>query len=174
MRPGHISSISCGSLPPISAAAVFASRADMPIRIAPVTSFKSAQRPVSSSSSSQRVSCCGSSVLPRARSVVTTSVRLGGGVLLWKLDIRGGDSSPLPLAGEVGSPGSALALLGDPGGGSVSGTADAACALGLVGGRGGASVSGTADAACPHPDPPPHAGEGADCVRSEAFGHISA
>ena len=55
----------------------------MPIRIAPVTSFSSAQRPVSSSSSSQRASCFGSSVLPRVRSVVTTSVSVGGGGLLW-------------------------------------------------------------------------------------------
>ena len=64
------------SLPPRSAAAVFASRAEIPIRIAPVTSFSSAQRPVSSSSSSQRASCFGSSVLPSVRSVVTTSVRV--------------------------------------------------------------------------------------------------
>src|SRR5258708_40178848 len=56
----------------------------MPIRIAPVTSFSSAQRPVSSNSSSQRVSCFGSSVLPRVRRVVTTSVRVGGGGLLWR------------------------------------------------------------------------------------------
>src|SRR5439155_12733793 len=74
-----------GSLPPSSAAAVFASRAEIPIRIAPVTSFNSAQRPVSSSSSSQRVSCFGSSVLPSVRSVVTTSVRVGGGGLLWTI-----------------------------------------------------------------------------------------
>ena len=39
MSPGHISSISCGSLSPSAAAAVLASRAEMPIRIAPVTSF---------------------------------------------------------------------------------------------------------------------------------------
>src|SRR5947209_15807166 len=57
----------------------------MPIRIAPVTSFSSAQRPVSSSSSSQRVSCFGSPVLPSVRSVVTTSVRVGGGGLLWPI-----------------------------------------------------------------------------------------
>src|SRR5580692_9496159 len=130
--------MSCASLPPSSATAVLASRAETPIRIAPVTSFNKAQRPVSSSSSSQRVSCCGSSVLPSVRSVVTTSVRVGGGGSLCKLDTGGGNSSPLPLAGEVGSPGNALALLGDPGGGSVS---------------------GTADAACPHPGPPPQAGE---------------
>ena len=74
MRPGHISSTSCGSLSPSAAAAVFASRAEIPIRIAPVTSFSSAQRPVSSSSSSQRESCFGNSVLPSVRSVVTTSV----------------------------------------------------------------------------------------------------
>jgi len=36
-------------LSPSSAAAVLASRAEMPIRIAPVTSFNKAQRPVSSS-----------------------------------------------------------------------------------------------------------------------------
>src|ERR1700733_9159371 len=75
--------MSCGSLPPSSAAAVLASRAEIPIRIAPVTSFSSAQRPVSSSSSSQRVSCFGNSVLPSVRSLVTTSVRVGGGGLLW-------------------------------------------------------------------------------------------
>src|SRR6202035_5731005 len=67
-----------------SAAAVFASRAEIPIRIAPVTSFSSAQRPVSSSSSSHRASCFGSSVLPSVRNVVTTSVRVGGGGLLWR------------------------------------------------------------------------------------------
>src|SRR5258706_4552669 len=77
--------MSWGSLPPSSAAAVFASRAEIPIRIAPVTSFNSAQRPVSSSSSSQRVSCFGSSVLPSVRSVVTTSARVGGGGLLWPM-----------------------------------------------------------------------------------------
>jgi len=42
------------------AAAVFASRAEKPIRIAPVTSFSSAQRPGLASSSSQRVVCLGS------------------------------------------------------------------------------------------------------------------
>ncbi len=72
-----------GPCSPSSAAAVLASRAEMPIRIAPVTSFNSAQRPVSSSSSSQRASCFGSSVLPSVRSVVTTSARVGGGGLLW-------------------------------------------------------------------------------------------
>src|ERR1700739_2760929 len=80
---GHINSCWGGSLPPSSAAAVLASRAEIPIRIAPVTSFSNAQRPVSSRSSSQRVSCFGSSVLPSVRSVVTTSVRGGGGGLLW-------------------------------------------------------------------------------------------
>src|SRR5258705_5572984 len=119
----------------------------MPIRIAPVTSFNSAQRPVSSSSSSQRVSCFGSSVLPRVRSVVTTSVRVGGGGLLWRFDpfsiADGTGSLPLPLAGAVGSPGGAFALSDDPGGGFFS---------------------GTADAACPHPNPPPQAGEGAERV----------
>ena len=74
--------------PPSAAAAVLANRAEIPIRIAPVTSFSSAQRPVSSSSSSQRVSCFGSSVLPSVRSVVTTSVRVGGGGLLWPGAVR--------------------------------------------------------------------------------------
>src|SRR5712675_2435922 len=135
--------ISCGSLSPSAAAAVLASRAEIPIRIAPVTSFNNAQRPVSSNSSSQRASCFGSSVLPRVRSVVTTSVRVGGGGLLWRFDTfsnaDGAASLSLPLAGEVGSPGKAFALSGDPGAGFFS---------------------GTADAACPHPGPPPQAGEG--------------
>src|SRR5215210_6426524 len=92
--------MSCASLFPRLAAAVFASRADTPIRIAPVTSFNKAQRPVSSSSSSQRASCFGSSVLPSVRKVVTTSERVGGGGSLWRLDTGRGDSLPLPLAGE--------------------------------------------------------------------------
>ena len=58
-RPGQISSISCGSLSPSAAAAVLASRAETPMRSAPVTSLSSAQRPVSSSASSQRASCAG-------------------------------------------------------------------------------------------------------------------
>src|SRR3981189_3803894 len=99
----------------------------MPIRIAPGTSFNSAQRPVSSSSSSQQVSCFGSSVLPSVCSVVTTSVRVGGGGLLWRFDTWRVSFLPLPLAGEVGTLGSALALSGDPGGGSLSGAADAPC-----------------------------------------------
>src|SRR5882757_5866871 len=139
--------MSCGSLSPSAAAAVFASRAEIPIRIAPVTSFNSAQRPVSSSSSSQRASCFGSSVLPRVRSVVTTSVRVGGG-LLWRWSGRGA-SLPLPLAGEVGSPDSAFALSGDPGGGSF------------------APQGKLPD---PHPNPPPQAGEGADCACGWTFG----
>src|SRR4051812_41186069 len=81
--------MSWASLSPSAAAAVLANRAEIPIRIAPVTSFSSAQRPVSSSSSSQRESCFGSSVLPRVRSVVTTSVSVGGGGLLW---LRGWES----------------------------------------------------------------------------------
>src|SRR6188472_1402827 len=139
--------MSCGSLPPSSAAAVFASRAEIPIRIAPVTSFSSAQRPVSSSSSSQRASCFGSSVLPSVRRVVTTSERVGGGGLLWLLDTCPGTFLPLPLAGEVGSSDGALALSGDTGGGSFS------------------PPSKRPE---PHPGPPPQAGEGED------FGHISA
>src|ERR1700732_721045 len=55
----------------------------MPIRIATVTSFSNAQRPVSSNSSSQRESCFGISDLPSVRRVVTTSVSVGGGGLLW-------------------------------------------------------------------------------------------
>src|SRR5258705_9363484 len=112
--------MSCGSLSPSAAAAVLASRAEMPIRIAPVTSFNNAQRPVSSSSSSQRASCFGRSVLPSVRSVVTTSERVGGGGLLLRLDTCPRASLPLPLAGEVGSSDSALALSGDTGGGSFS------------------------------------------------------
>src|SRR5437764_9168535 len=123
--------MSWGSLSPSAAAAVFASRAEMPIRIAPVRSFNSAQRPVSSSSSSQRASRLGNSALPSMRNVVTTSVSVGGGGLLWRRDR--GDSSPLPLAGEGGS-------RSDPGGGSPS---------------------GTAGAAWPHPPPPPPAAGGA-------------
>src|SRR4030081_1055643 len=108
--------MSWASLFPSAAAAVFASRAEIPIRIAPVTSFNSAQRPVASSSSSQRASCFGSSVLPSVRSVVTTSVRVGGGGLLWRFDSGREDCLPLPLAG-------------DPGGDSLFGTPDPACPL---------------------------------------------
>src|SRR5204862_4285202 len=74
-------------------------------------SFNSAQRPVSSSSSSQRVSCFGSSVLPSVRSVVTTSVRVGGGGLLWPISppstriARGGEGLGVggPSAGNAAS-----------------------------------------------------------------------
>ena len=76
--------MSCGSLSPSAAAAVLASRAETPIRIAPVTSFSSAQRPVSSSSSSQRVELRRQFGLAERASVVTTSVRVGGGGLLWR------------------------------------------------------------------------------------------
>ena len=51
-------------LPPRSATAVFASRAETPMRSAPVMSFSSAQRPVSSSASSQAASLRGRSILP--------------------------------------------------------------------------------------------------------------
>ena len=61
------------SLPPSEAAAVLARRAETPMRRAPVTSLSSAQRPVSSSASSQRASCAGSCVLPSVDSVSITS-----------------------------------------------------------------------------------------------------
>src|SRR5258707_926695 len=126
--------MSCGSLSPSSAAAVFASRAEIPIRIAPVTSFNSAQRPVSSSSSSQRVSCFGSSVLPSVRSVVTTSVRVGGGGLLWPSTVR----SPPPTRTARGGEGS--------GGGGMS--------------AGNPASVFAAPAPPPPPPPPPPAGGG--------------
>src|SRR6476660_6852488 len=94
--------MSWASLSPRLAAAVLASRAETPIRIAPVTSFNSAQRPVSSSSSSQRESCFGSSVLPSVRSVVTTSERVGGGGVLCLLDTCPCAFLPLSLAGDTG------------------------------------------------------------------------
>src|ERR1700759_4040166 len=75
----------------------------MPIRIAPVTSFSSAQRPVSSSSSSQRANCFGSSVLPSVRSVVTTSLSVGGGGLLCPRStpcLRYPSPCPSPTRGE--------------------------------------------------------------------------
>src|SRR5215208_4909052 len=75
--PGQINSISSGSLPPSAATAVLASRAETPIRRAPVTSFKSAQRPVSSRESSQCASRPGSSALPSVASAVTTSLSVG-------------------------------------------------------------------------------------------------
>src|SRR5262249_3549751 len=71
-RSGQISSTSGGSLSPSAAAAVFASRAETPIRKPPVTSLSSAQRPVSSSRSSQRASRPGNSDLPSEESAVTT------------------------------------------------------------------------------------------------------
>src|ERR1700722_18162440 len=111
--------MSCGSLPPSSAAAVFASRAEIPIRIAPVTSFSSAQRPVSSSSSSHRVSCFGSSVLPSVRSVVTTSVRVGGGGLLWPGAVR---SPPSTREARGGGRGERRSLWGWGGGGPSAGS----------------------------------------------------
>src|SRR5258706_8943736 len=104
--------MSWGSLPPSSAAAVFASRAEIPIRSAPVTSFNSAQRPVSSSSSSQRVSCFGSSVLPSVRSVVTTSARVGGGGSLWPmLSWPATVCSPPPASEASGGEGSGVGSL---------------------------------------------------------------
>ena len=69
--------MSSASLPPSEAAAVLASRADTPMRKPPVTSFNSAQRPVSSRPSSQRAICAGSCALPSVASVSTTSVRDG-------------------------------------------------------------------------------------------------
>src|SRR5438128_2018515 len=84
----------------------------MPIRIAPVTSFNNAQRPVSSSSSSQRVSCFGSSVLPGGRSVVGAWVGVGGGGLLWP-----GTGPPPPPTRTTGGGG------GGGGGGTSAGNA---------------------------------------------------
>ena len=57
-RPEHLRSRRrpCRRAPPT---AVLASRAETPMRSPPVTSFSSAQRPVSSSASSQRASCAG-------------------------------------------------------------------------------------------------------------------
>ena len=65
------------SLSPSAAAAVLASRAETPMRRPPVTSLSNAQRPVSSSASSQRASCAGNCDLPSVESVVTTSDRDG-------------------------------------------------------------------------------------------------
>src|ERR1700740_99898 len=55
--------MSCASVPDSAATAVLASRAETPMRKPPVTSLISAQRPVSSSASSQRANCCGSCAL---------------------------------------------------------------------------------------------------------------
>ena len=66
----------------------------------PVTSLSSAQRPVSSSSSSHRASCFGSSVLPSVRSVVTTSVSVGGGGLLWPAAVRSPPPRVLRVVGR--------------------------------------------------------------------------
>src|SRR5258707_10912429 len=141
--------MSCGSLPPSSAAAVFASRAEIPIRIAPVTSFNSAQRPVSSSSSSQRVSCFGSSVLPSVRSVVTTSVRVGGGGLLWPSTVR----SPPPTRSARGGEGA--------GGGGLS--------------AGKAASVFAAPPPPPHPPPPaPRGGGGGLCHTRRPRSHEDA
>src|SRR6516225_6542557 len=81
--PGQITSMSCTSTfwLPVSASAATAAlarRAETPMRNPPVTSLIKAQRPVSSSASSQRASCCGSCALPSVASVSTTrvSVRL--------------------------------------------------------------------------------------------------
>ena len=63
-RPCQTSSTSSGSVAPSAATAVLASRADTPMRSEPVMSFSSAQRPVSSSASSQPASCAGRSALP--------------------------------------------------------------------------------------------------------------
>src|SRR6266567_5549497 len=78
LSPGQISSIASGSSSPSAATAVLASRAETPMRRPPVTSFNSAQRPVSSSASSQRANCPGSSVLPSMASFATTSDSMGG------------------------------------------------------------------------------------------------
>ena len=74
--------MSCASLPPSAATAAFASRAETPMRKPPVTSLISAQRPVSSSASSQRASCCGSCALPSVESVSMTAVRVSSSALL--------------------------------------------------------------------------------------------
>ena len=66
--------MSWGLVPLSAASADFANRADTPIRKAPVTSLISAQRPVSSSASSQRAKRDGSSALPSLASVSTTVV----------------------------------------------------------------------------------------------------
>ena len=65
--------MSVTSLSPSAAAAVLASRAETPIRNAPVTSLSRAQRPVSSSASSQRAICPGNCAFPSVARVVTTS-----------------------------------------------------------------------------------------------------
>ena len=61
----------------IIAAAVRASRADMPTRSAPVISFSRAQRPFGSSASSQPSSRCGTSPRPAVRNASTTSPSSG-------------------------------------------------------------------------------------------------
>ena len=102
-RPGQSSSMSCASVAPSAATAALASRADTPMRKPPVTSLISAQRPVSSSASSQRASCAGSSALPSVERVSMTAVRdnspppcgerLGVGVE-WSCAGVDGDASP--------------------------------------------------------------------------------
>src|SRR5271170_6372172 len=68
--------MSCASVAASPANAALANRADTPMRNPPVTSLISAQRPVSSSSSSQRASRAGNSALPRVESVSITAVKL--------------------------------------------------------------------------------------------------
>ena len=59
--------MSCASAAPSAATAALASRAETPMRKPPVTSLISAQRPVSSSASSQRASRAGNSALAKRR-----------------------------------------------------------------------------------------------------------
>ena len=81
--------MSCASVPESAATAVLASRAETPMRKPPVTSLISAQRPVSSSASSQRASCFGSCALPSVESVSMTAVRVDFPSPLWG-GVRGG------------------------------------------------------------------------------------
>ena len=83
--PCQTSSTASASWPPSAPTAVLASRAETPTRRFPVTSFSSAQRPVSSSASSQVARWPGRSVLLMVDRVSTTSASVGtcGGGLLW-------------------------------------------------------------------------------------------
>src|SRR4051794_41556245 len=76
------------------------------MRSAPVTSLSSAQRPVSSSASSQAASCAGSSDFPSEASVVTTCDRVG--VFAWFVVAADAVRSPPPTRAARGGEGAGV------------------------------------------------------------------
>src|SRR5205823_9351847 len=119
-RACHTSSICAISAPLHSASASLARRADTPIRRLPVTSFKSAQRPVASSASSHGARCPPTSARLALPRVATISVRVGTSApTLPSPACGGGFLAPSPASG--GGLGGGLG----PGGGLAPGQINA-------------------------------------------------